>query len=101
MDISILNDYMCVAAVVAAWVIAEIIKKIFKGERVKDFIPLICAIVGVIVMLAVDIPTGNFSVYTIIVGLVSGWSATGVYETVMNIVKPKLKAEPSSPAEEA
>ena len=83
-NLELFNDFMCIAALVAAWVVGQIVKTVAKGERVKDFIPLICALVGIVVMLAIDIPTGEFSVYTIIIGLVSGWSATGVYEMVRN-----------------
>lgn len=87
MDLSILNDFMCVAALIAAWVVSQIIKQITDSEKVRRFIPLICALVGIIVMLAVDIPVGNFSVYTIIIGAVSGWAATGVYESVAQFSK--------------
>lgn len=95
MDISVINEYIFVAAVIAAWVVCQIIKSICKKERVNDFLPLIAAIVGLVVMLAVDIPTGNFSVYTVIIGVVSGWSACGVYDMITSfpVSKPQVETE--------
>lgn len=89
MDFTVIFEWTNIAALLAALVVGYIIKHAVKKERVNDFIPLICALVGIIVVLAVDIPTGECSVYSVIIGAISGIAATGVYEAFANFIENK------------
>ena len=83
----ILSEWINVAAVILALCVGYIIKHAVKNERVNDFIPQICAAVGIIVTLCVDIPAGTVSVYTVVIGAISGLAATGLYEAFKNFVE--------------
>lgn len=93
MDFTVIFEWTNIAALLMALVVGYIIKHAIKNERVNDFIPLICALVGVIIVLAVDIPTGEFTVYSVVIGAISGIAATGVYEAFANFIEKDKKQE--------
>lgn len=86
MDFTFIFEWINVAALLMALIVGYIIKHAVKNTRVNDFIPLICALVGVIIVLAVDIPMGDISIYSVVIGAISGIAATGVYEAFANFI---------------
>lgn len=92
MDLSYLNELLSPVALGIALVIGFLVKYAIKSKAINRFIPIICAIVGLIVVACVDIPTGMFGVDSILQGLVSGLAATGLFEAFRNIFNiPKLE----------
>lgn len=72
--------------VVVAYVLADIIKKATPINN--QYIPAIIAVVSSIITVVTPFIEGEI-VVKILKGLVLGWSATGGYETVRNIVGKK------------
>lgn len=85
MDLGYLNELLSPVALGIALVIGFLIKYAIKNKKINRFIPIICAIVGLIVVACVDIPTGVFGVASILQGLVSGLAATGLFEAFRNM----------------
>ena len=92
MDLGYLNELLSPVALGLALVIGFLIKYAIKNENINRFIPIICAVVGVIVVACVDIPLGVFNVASVLQGCVSGLAATGLFEAFRNMFNiPKLK----------
>lgn len=67
---------------VGAYVLAEIIKKAFPGNKAIQYIPAICGAAGALVAcLTPSLFEGNPFAIKAIMGLALGWAATGGYET--------------------
>lgn len=82
-----------ISALLAALIVGYIIKHAIKNENVNRFIPLICAIVGIIVVTCVDVPNGAFTVNSVISGAISGIASTGCYEAFKNMIEGNNKKE--------
>lgn len=85
MDLAYLNELISPVALGLALVVGFLIKYAVKDRRINYFIPIICAIVGVVVVACVDIPTGIFGVVSILQGCISGLAATGLFEAFRNM----------------
>lgn len=85
MDISYLNELISPVALDIALVIGFLIKHAIENTRINHFISIICALVGLIVVLCVDIMAGNFIVAPILQGLILGLAATGLFEAFQNM----------------
>lgn len=93
MDLSYLNELISPVALGLALVIGFLVKYAIKNEKINRFIPIICAVVGVVVVACVDIPSGVFGVVSILQGSISGLAATGLFEAFRNIFNiPKVEA---------
>lgn len=70
----------------------------------KDWIPVICGVVGGILGVVAMKVMPEFPVHDVLtaiaVGIVSGWSSVGIYETWKNIAIKIPKAEKQEQAEE-
>lgn len=80
-------DWINVAALLGAWAIGYVIKHAVNRESVDRFIPLICMLVGIVVVVCGDYADGVFNVDSIVMGAISGLSATGLYEAIKNIIE--------------
>ena len=85
MDISMINDFIMPMALVAALCVGYIVKNIIPSEKINNFIPLIAAVVGVVV---VGFSQG-WTVDGVVAGMVSGLAATGLYEAFAQSIKAK------------
>lgn len=84
-DITVINDYIMPIALVAALCVGFIVKNLIPSEKVDNFIPLIVAAVGVVV---VGFSQG-WTVEGVVAGMVSGLASTGLYEAFAQIVKAR------------
>ncbi len=80
MDIGFLNELISPVAMGIALVIGFLIKHAIANEEINRFIPVICCVVGVVVMTITDLTAGTFDVETILSGAISGLAATGLFE---------------------
>ena len=85
MDLAYLNELISPVALGLALVIGFLIKYAIKNKKINYFIPIICAVVGVIVVACVDVPAGVFGVTSILQGCISGLAATGLFEAFRNM----------------
>lgn len=69
--------------VIACLTLGYVIKYTFKNKKVNAFIPLICAIIGIVANLWT---IGTIDLVSITTGAVSGLAATGLYEGFTNIL---------------
>lgn len=92
MDLGYLNELISPVALGLALVIGFLVKYAIKNKKINRFIPIICAVVGIIVVACVDVPTGMFDVTSILQGCISGLAATGLFEAFRNMFNiPKLE----------
>lgn len=85
MDLGYLNELISPVALGIALVIGFLIKYAIKNDKINRFIPIICAVVGLVVVCCVDIPTGMFGMASVLQGLISGLAATGLFEAFRNM----------------
>lgn len=85
MEISYLNELISPVALGIALAIGFLIKYGVKDNRINRFIPIICAVVGLVVILCIDVPAGAFTMGSILQGLISGLAATGLFEAFRNM----------------
>lgn len=83
MDISVINDYIMPLALVAALCVGFIIKHLIPSDKVNNFIPLVAAVVGIVV---IGLSQG-WTVEGVVAGMVSGLASTGLYEAFAQIIK--------------
>lgn len=93
MDIIDITSWINVAALVLALCVGYVIKHAVKSERLDDFIPLICAAVGIAVVASTDAASGALTIYSIVIGAMSGLAATGLYEAFANMLGGMSKGE--------
>ena len=79
-----LTQWINPAATVLALVVGFCIKAATKDEKILRFIPTICAVIGVVVVVVADVASGTFTVYSVVIGAMSGLAATGLFEMVKN-----------------
>lgn len=90
MDIGYLNDMVSPIACGIALVIGFLIKYTIPSNKINRFIPVICAVVGLVVVTVTDFIAGTFMespMTSILMGLVSGLAATGLFEAFRNLFK--------------
>ena len=85
MDISIINDYIMPLALVAALCVGFIVKNLIPSDKVNNFIPLIAAVVGIVV---IGLSQG-WTVEGVVSGMVSGLASTGLYEAFAQVIEFK------------
>lgn len=91
MELTYLNELISPVALGLALVIGFLIKYAVRNQKINYFIPIICAVVGVVVVACVDIPAGIFGVVSILQGCISGLAATGLFEAFRNMFNiPRL-----------
>ena len=66
------------------------IKKIFKNDRLDDFIPTIACVLGLIIAVWAN---AAFSPEIILTGMASGLASTGMYEMVSHWLKERHTTE--------
>ena len=93
MDISFITEFISPIALVVCLVVGYVIKHALPGTTINQFIPLLSALLGTIVVSwgAMDINPD-----TVATGLVSGLAATGLYEAAKNL----LNLEPEDTEQE-
>lgn len=97
MDINFLNELISPVALGIALVIGFLIKNCIRSETINRYIPIICAVIGLVVMTIVDLTQGTFSITTILCGLISGLAATGLFEAFRNLFNiPESHEDPSA-----
>ena len=85
MDISIINDYIMPLALVAALCVGLIVKNLIPSDKVNNFIPLIAAVVGIVV---IGLSQG-WTVEGVVAGMGSGLASTGLYEAFAQVIEFK------------
>ena len=85
MDISIINDYIMPLALVAALCVGYIVKNVVPNDKINNFIPLIAAVVGIVV---IGLSQG-WTVEGVVAGMVSGLASTGLYEAFAQVIEFK------------
>lgn len=85
MDLGYLNELISPVAMGIALVIGFLVKYCTKSKEINRFIPIICAVIGLIVVVVVDLTNGAFGMSSILTGLVSGLAATGLFEAFRNL----------------
>lgn len=82
-----LNDYIAVIALVAALCVGYVVRNIITNTEVNRFIPAICAITGVVVLLwdANWVATPQL----VVAGMMSGIAASGLYDQFKMIIEKK------------
>lgn len=83
MDISVLMGFVQVIPVGVCLCLGFVIKYIVDNSYVNRFIPLINAIVGVLIVFWMN---GYMSPDLLLTGLISGLSATGLYEAFRQLI---------------
>lgn len=79
-----LTEWINPAATVLALVVGFCIKAATKNDNITRFIPTICAVVGIVVVVIADYTAGTLTVYSVVIGAMSGLAATGLFEMVKN-----------------
>lgn len=87
MDISIIdiNAYIVPLALVAALCVGFIVKHLIPSTRINNFIPLIVAVVGILVVCL----TQGWTVECVVYGMVSGLASVGLYEVFAQLIEAK------------
>ena len=87
MDISMIdiNAYIVPLALVAALCVGFIVKHLIPSTRINNFIPLIVAVVGILVVCL----TQGWTVEGIVYGMVSGLASVGLYEVFAQLIEAK------------
>ena len=81
-----IKDYIVITIMAAVWIIAEILKKpVFEKFNIKDYIPLFCAVLGVLFNSWLNGWQFDFSIF--LNGLASGFAATGLNEGIDAVFK--------------
>ena len=87
MDISMIdiNAYIVPLALIAALCVGFIVKHLIPSTRINNFIPLIVAVVGILVVCL----TQGWTVEGIVYGMVSGLASVGLYEVFAQLIEAK------------
>lgn len=80
MGLEILQEYMIPFILAFCFIVAEIIKKVDKEERIVDYLSLILPLLGIV--LAIWIEGFILTPDTLLRGLASGWASTGAWESI-------------------
>lgn len=91
-DLSIVSTYLAPSIVIICLCIGYIIKNLVPAETVNRFIPLIVAVLGVVCAIIAAMTAGQaVTLETVVTGLMSGLTSTGMYEAFKNIIGSAAK----------
>ena len=91
-DLSIVSTYLAPSIVIICLCVGYIIKNLVPAETVNRFIPLIVAVLGVVCAIAAAMTAGQtVTLETVVTGLMSGLTSTGMYEAFKNIIGSAAK----------
>lgn len=79
-----LNDYLVLVVLGICLSVGFIIKNLVPNDKINRFIPLIMGVLGVAVNCWLNL---SFTPQTVLGGLVSGLSSTGMYEMFAQFIK--------------
>ncbi len=83
---------------VIAYIVGEMYKQIFSGDKARRFIPIVAAIVGaflgaIIFFVSPEVAVGETIWDALLVGIISGESATGTNQIIKQIFKKEEREE--------
>lgn len=84
MDVSMFEQFVSPLALAAAFAIGYVVKNAIPNDAINRFIPLICAVTGVVI---VCWASGTLGAESVVAGLVSGLGATGLYQAYKGVIK--------------
>lgn len=91
-DLSIVSTYLAPSIVLICLCVGYVVKNFIPAEQVNKFIPTIVAILGVICAVIAAATTGQaITLDTIVTGLMSGLTSTGLYEAFKNLLGSAAK----------
>lgn len=91
-DLSIVSTYLAPSIVLICLCVGYVVKNLIPAEQVNKFIPTIVAILGVICAVIAAATTGQaITLDTIVTGLMSGLTSTGLYEAFKNLLGSAAK----------
>ena len=91
-DLSIVSTYLAPSIVLVCLCVGYVVKNLIPAEQVNKFIPTIVAILGVICAVIAAATTGQaITLDTIVTGLMSGLTSTGLYEAFKNLLGSAAK----------
>ena len=82
-----LNDYLVLVVVGICLCVGYILKNLVPGNGINRYIPLIVGVLGVVINLWLC--AWSVTPQTVLAGLVSGLSSTGMYEALRNFIGKK------------
>lgn len=87
MDITMvdINAYIVPLALIAALCVGFIVKHLIPSTLINNFIPLIVAVVGILVVCL----TQGWTVEGVVYGMVSGLASVGLYEVFAQLIEAK------------
>ena len=83
-----METYIMPSIAIFCCVMAYAFKNAIKVDRVHDFIPLGCAVLGI----ALSVGFMGFTLDNLAIGAVSGFAATGLWEQITHIMPNKVVA---------
>ena len=91
-DLSIVSTYLAPSIVLICLCVGYVVKNLIPAEQVNKFIPTIVAILGVICAIIAAATTGQaITLDTVVTGLMSGLTSTGLYEAFKNLLGSAAK----------
>ena len=91
-DLSIVSTYLAPSIVLVCLCVGYVVKNLIPAEQVNKFIPTIVAILGVICAIIAAATTGQaITLDTVVTGLMSGLTSTGLYEAFKNLLGSAAK----------
>lgn len=91
-DLSIVSTYLAPSIVLICLCVGYVVKNLIPAEQVNKFIPTIVAILGVICAVIAAATTGQaITLDTVVTGLMSGLTSTGLYEAFKNLLGSAAK----------
>lgn len=80
------NEYVSVVVVGICLSVGYILKHVVSTNKINRWIPLIMGVLGVVINVWLNM---SFTPQVLLVGLISGLSSTGLYETFKNVVEKR------------
>ena len=80
------NEYISVIVVGICLGVGYILKHVISTNKINKWIPLIMGVLGVIINVWLNC---SFTPQILLVGLISGLSSTGFYETFKNVIEKR------------
>ena len=80
------NEYISVIVVGICLGVGYILKHVISTNKINKWIPLIMGVLGVVINVWLNM---SFTPQILLVGLISGLSSTGFYETFKNVIEKR------------
>ena len=91
-DLSIVSTYLAPTIVLICLCVVYVVKNLIPAEQANKIIPTIVAILGVICAIIAAATTGQaITLDTVVTGLMSGLTSTGLYEAFKNLLGSAAK----------